>query len=401
MSEKSESTTNKLVTIICRSIGRPELKSALDSISAQSYKPIEVVLINSSEKRLENFLPLDLQVTVLDQPTPLSRADAANAGIAAAKGGLLLFLDDDDYISNDHISNLASKMCSDSSIRAVYSGTQKVTNDGKLLGQVYSTEFDPILLMRDNYIPIHSMLFEKSLIDEGCRFDPQFEIYEDWDFWLQLAQKTKFLHIPKVTAYYRSGGESGTALSDESKKYDPENKISKARAQIFEKWKTQWTGGHINKLIGQSYNELARHCDDLNTQLKITGEQYDILKTDLNKINADYENLNRQKAKLEGVLAVIGSSLQESLAKISDLEVEVEHRVTTEKHLRLHEAQLQTSLNEILSSRSWKFTSPFRKARTVYKTVFKVLSFHKTKTHAEKTGVEKTNNIISKNTSHE
>ena len=164
----------------------------MDSISAQSYKPIEVILVNSSEKRLENILPLDIQVTVLDQATPLSRAEAANAGIDAANGNLLLFLDDDDYISNDHITNLASKMYSDSSVRAVYSGTQKVTNDGKLLEQVYSTEFDPILLMRDNYIPIHSMLFEKSLVDEGCRFDPQFNIYEDWDFWLQLAQKQIF-----------------------------------------------------------------------------------------------------------------------------------------------------------------------------------------------------------------
>ena len=242
MSEKSESRTNKLVTIICRSIGRTHLKSALDSISAQSYKPIEVILINSSEKRLENILPLDVQVTVLDQPTPLSRAEAANAGIDAANGSLLLFLDDDDYLSNDHISNLASKMYSDSSVRAVYSGTQKVTNDGKLLEQVYSTEFDPILLMRDNYIPIHSMLFEKSLVDEGCRFDPQFDIYEDWDFWLQLAQKTNFYHVPSVTAFYRSGGESGTAVSEESEKFDSKSEISKARAQIFEKWKTQWTG---------------------------------------------------------------------------------------------------------------------------------------------------------------
>ena len=109
-------------------------------------------------------------------------------------------------------------MYSDSSVRAVYSGTQKVTNDGKLLEQVYSTEFDPILLMRDNYIPIHSMLFEKSLVDEGCRFDPQFNIYEDWDFWLQLAQKTNFYHVPSVKAFYRSGGESGTAVSEENEK---------------------------------------------------------------------------------------------------------------------------------------------------------------------------------------
>ena len=338
MSEKSESRTNKLVTIICRSIGRTHLKSALDSISAQSYKPLEVILVNSSEKRLENTLPLDIQVTVLNQPTPLSRAEAANAGIDAANGNLLLFLDDDDYISNDHITNLASKMYSDSSVRAVYSGTQKVTNDGKLLEQVYSTEFDPILLMRDNYIPIHSMLFEKSLVDEGCRFDPQFNIYEDWDFWLQLAQKTNFYHVPSVTAFYRSGGESGTAVSEENEKFDSKSEISEARAQIFEKMENLWTGDQLNKLIGKSYIELLRYCDDLKTQLNLIEE-------DRNKINKDYEDLKlqseKQEAKLNKEIALFRSSLKESLANISDLKIELEHRTATEKHLRLHEAQLK------------------------------------------------------------
>ena len=400
MSEKSASRTNKLVTIICRSIGRPDLKSALDSISAQSYKPLEVILINSSEKRLENILPLDVQVTVLDQTTPLSRAEAANAGIDAAKGSLLLFLDDDDYLSNDHITNLASKMYSDSSVRAVYSGTQKVTNDGKLLEHVYSTEFDPILLMRDNYIPIHSMLFEKSLIDDGCRFDPQFEIYEDWDFWLQLAQKTKFYHIPNVTAFYRSGGKSGTVVSEESEKFNSKSKISKARAQIFEKWKTLWTGDQINKLIGHSYTELVRHCDDLKTQFNLIEKQYHVLETDRNYINEEYEDLKRQKekqeAKLNKELTLFRSSLKESLANISDLKIEVEHRTATEKNLRLHEAQLEGALHEILSSRSWKFTSPLRKAGILIRKIFKNYCSPGEEVYKEDKGIKKTNNSISK-----
>ena len=382
MSEKSESRTNKLVTIICRSIGRTHLKSALDSISAQSYKPLEVILVNSSEKRLENTLPLDIQVTVLNQPTPLSRAEAANAGIDAANGNLLLFLDDDDYISNDHITNLASKMYSDSSVRAVYSGTQKVTNDGKLLEQVYSTEFDPILLMRDNYIPIHSMLFEKSLVDEGCRFDPRFDIYEDWDFWLQLAQKTKFYHVRSVTAFYRSGGESGTAVSEENEKFDSKSESSKARAQIFEKWKTLWTGDQINKLIGKNYTELLRYCDNLKTQLNLMEEEY--------------EDLKRQKAKLNKELALFRSSLKESLANISDLKIEVEHRTATEKHLRLHEAQLEEALRKILSSRSWKFTSPLRKAVILIRKIIKSYNSPTKEIYKENRVIKKTNNSILK-----
>ena len=384
MSEKSGSRTNKLVTIICRSIGRPALKDALDSISAQSYKPLEIVLVNSSEKPLEKPLPTDLQVTVIDQAKPLSRADAANVGIDAAKGNLLLFLDDDDYISDDHITNLVSKMDSDSSIRAVYSGTQKVTYDGKFLNQVFNTEFDPVLLMRDNFIPIHSMLFEKSLIDEGCRFDPQFEIYEDWDFWLQIAQKTKFVHIPEVTAFYRSGGESGTALTEDSEKFNSNNRISKARARIFEKWKVQWTGEQINMLIGESYRELSG--------------RYDILEADHNKLKGEYENLKRheemQKAKLNQEVALIRSSLKESLANISDLKVELAHRITTEKHLRLHEVQLEAALREIQSSNSWRFTSPLRTLSILLKRIFRVFNPYKTR-HTENTDIENQSGILS------
>ena len=382
MSEKSESRTNKLVTIICRSIGRPDLKSALDSISAQSYKPIEVILVNSSEKSLESFIPEGLLVNVLDQATPLSRSDAANVGIEAANGDLLLFLDDDDYVASDHIRNLVAKITSDASVRAVYSGTQKVTNDGKLLEQVYSTEFDPILLMRDNYIPIHSMLFEKSLVDEGCRFDPRFDIYEDWDFWLQLAQKTKFYHVRSVTAFYRSGGESGTAVSEENEKFDYKSESSKARAQIFEKWKTLWTGDQINQLIGKNYAELLRYCDDLKTQLNLREEEY--------------EDLKRQKEKLNKELALFRSSLKESLANISDLKIEVEHRKATEKHVRLHEAQLEEALRKILCSRSWKFTSPLRKAGIIIRRIIKNYNSPNKEIYKENKGTKKTSNSISK-----
>ena len=41
--------------------------------------------------------------------------------------------------------------------------------------------------MRDNYIPIRRTL-RRSVLQQGCRFDPELEIYEDWDFWLQLTQ---------------------------------------------------------------------------------------------------------------------------------------------------------------------------------------------------------------------
>ena len=331
MPERSETRDNRLVTVICRSIDRPVLKDALDSIFSQSYAPIEVILVNSAGKPLESFSPSNSEVTVLDHKKPLSRSEAANAGIDAANGCFLLFLDDDDYISKDHVANLVSKIESDSSIRAVYSGTQKVTSQKKALNQVYSTEFDPLLLMRDNYIPIHSMLFERSLVHEGCRFDPQFEIYEDWDFWLQLAQKTRFVHVPSVTAFYRSGGDSRTTPAEESERFTSQSRIGKARAQIFEKWRIQWSGKQINGLIGSTMRiNLAERYKNLESQYNKSKLENEIRQTRLNEeisvLESSINNLSEETLFLK-------SSLEESLHNNCILKAEIQERSKSFKKL--------------------------------------------------------------------
>jgi hypothetical protein len=110
--------------------------------------------------------------------------------------------------------------------------------NGSLIGTFFEHAFDPVLLMRDNYIPIHAMVFDTSLIKEGCRFDESFNNYEDWDFWLQLSRYTAFHHIGKLTAFYRRGGESDTAITDNKHRYSDDHPAGKARAALYEKWVT-------------------------------------------------------------------------------------------------------------------------------------------------------------------
>src|SRR5205085_11550593 len=60
------------------------------------------------------------------------------------------------------------------------------------------------------YIAPVSVMFRRAALAH-CRFDPQFEICEDWDFWLQLAELGDFAFVPVETAVYRSSlGTSGT-----------------------------------------------------------------------------------------------------------------------------------------------------------------------------------------------
>jgi len=66
------------------------------------------------------------------------------------------------------------------------------------------------MLFQANYMAIHAPVFHRSFIDAGCRFDGSLEVFEDWDFWLQLAMRTAFAFTGAATAiYYVESGASG------------------------------------------------------------------------------------------------------------------------------------------------------------------------------------------------
>jgi len=101
-----------LVSIIVRTKDRPELlKRALQSIAAQTYKPIEVVLVNDGGcqldvNELEGILK-DITLNYIRLENGTGRARAGNVGIENAKGEFVGFLDDDDEYYSEHIETLA------------------------------------------------------------------------------------------------------------------------------------------------------------------------------------------------------------------------------------------------------------------------------------------------------
>ena len=209
-SHTSHDGHGRLVSVICRTVGRPTLATALDSLARQDHSTLEVVLVNAADTDLQDKIPPEFPHPVkrVGSDTHLSRPEAANVGLESSAGEYLLFLDDDDWIAPEHISNLVTALTDNSKVIVAYSSTAKVTEQGEPTGLAFNQDYDPVLLMQDNYIPIHAALFRRSVLQQGCRFDPELEIYEDWDFWLQLTQVGDFHHIDVSSAFYREGGES-------------------------------------------------------------------------------------------------------------------------------------------------------------------------------------------------
>ena len=197
-----------LVSVVIRTIGRASLQRSLDSVANQTYRPLEVVIVRARSE-LHCTPPLVDGVRVVGNGS-LNRPQAANAGLDAARGEWLVFLDDDDRFERDHVESLLECARSDGGARVAYSATAGVDADESPVTYL-RTPFDRRVLFRQNYIQIGAALFHRSLVRTGCRFDESLALLQDWDFWIQLAQRTHFAFSGKATnVWFFTQGGSGS-----------------------------------------------------------------------------------------------------------------------------------------------------------------------------------------------
>lgn len=221
----------------------------LDSVKNQTYPNIQLIIVDDcstddSVVRINNWLqsyPHDATFLVNEKNMGVSAV--FDKAFQLANGKYFSYCGSDDILlPNKLTEQVAILEKSDASTAVVFSDALLLKEDGgfyfgrfiqrnsKLTDYPEGDIFH--LLARGNFIPANAALIKTDLMRDVGGFDKTL-YFEDWDLWLRLAKKYKFLFMEEPTVYYRirhnslehSGklGASGDALLMLAKHLDNEH----------------------------------------------------------------------------------------------------------------------------------------------------------------------------------
>jgi len=188
------------------------LPAAIASCRAQSFDSCEVIVVDdgSTDHTREVLAGCEDQVKVLSlDHSGVCRA--RNAGIEAARGEYVAFLDADDYFLPDKLARQVACFEANPGLAIVHSGWRVVDAAGRELAPVEPWRVAPRLELQSWLIwkPVFpgAMMFRREALLKVGGFDPQFRQAEDVELVFRLALDgcaAEWVKIPTVC--YRQHG---------------------------------------------------------------------------------------------------------------------------------------------------------------------------------------------------
>ena len=200
-----------LVSVIVTTYNRPRmLERALKSLENQTFQDFEVIVVDDAS-------PISNSEVIQSCSIPKSRLIyqrrttnwgnhtlPKNDGIKLSRGKYIAYLDDDNEYESDHLETLYSEITKYNA-DIVYGQRMIIVENGKFVPRIgVSSEFDPSILIRRNFIDTSDVLHKRECVYYVGGWRTDIKRFADWDLWWRLFKAGFYFKLVQktITKYY-------------------------------------------------------------------------------------------------------------------------------------------------------------------------------------------------------
>ena len=204
-----------LVTIICLCYNHERfLKEALDSVLAQTYQNMELIVVDdmstdNSAAIIQEYTRKYPQINYISTGKNLGNTKAFNMGWRASKGKFVIDFATDDVLLPERVEKQVNQFQKVSSNYGVVYSDANYINDCSEHLYCHSQKFKAAPdgdvfseVIGRYFICPPTMMMRREVLEELGGYDETLA-YEDFDFWVRSARNWNYSYLPEVTTKRR------------------------------------------------------------------------------------------------------------------------------------------------------------------------------------------------------
>jgi len=204
-------SSKPLVSVIIATYnGLNTISDAVDSILRQTYKNIEIIVVNDCSTDatgavLDRYLIND-DIVVVENEVNIGLARSLNKGVSVSNGYYIARMDDDDLSYSDRIEEQVNYLMSNSDIDILGASVRFITQDCRSIREYRPPESDIEIkkaLCYSNPIIHPTVMMTKNYFDLCGGYSEKLRRKEDLDFWGRAAKTARFHNLQKVLVGHR------------------------------------------------------------------------------------------------------------------------------------------------------------------------------------------------------
>lgn len=195
----------------------PFLAQSARSILQQTHAALELIIVDDcsrddSRRVMTDIAATDPRVRLVFRPQNGGASAARNEGLRRARGELISFCDADDLWLPGKLAEQVRLLRQHPEADVAYSDALIIGEDGMPTGQSFGEIFPPPAtptgdlfgeLCLRNFVNIQTVLLRRACLVDAPAFDCGIKWVEDWEYWIRVSRRHRFVYYDQPLAQYR------------------------------------------------------------------------------------------------------------------------------------------------------------------------------------------------------